>query len=422
MRILFPKNLERELLNKIKYRKAVVGVVGIGYVGKALAIGSASANFHTLGFTRNTEKASHINQNKKIDNFEATADIKKLSECDIICICVPTPIHENKTPDLEPLESAINNVKNLLKNGALVILESTVACGTTRNIVLPILKQSGLKEENEFFLSFSPERIDPVNKNFNIYNTPKVVSGLSRSSCDLACLFYKTFIKTVVPTSSLEVAEMSKLVENTFRFVNISFVNELLDYTNALGIDLWEVIDIAATKPFGFLPHYPGPGIGGHCIPVDPYYLIDDAKKRGLKLRIVEKAGYVNDTQSKKIVSKTLDILKLTNGEKKIHSALIVGLSYKENTPDHRESPAFRIWKLLHKQNIEVSYHDPYIPKYNSFSSEELSAETIRDKDIIIVVTPHQNINYSKLLSYNKPILDAKNALKNYSSSNIYRI
>ncbi|OGH06569.1 MAG: hypothetical protein A2W22_02815 [Candidatus Levybacteria bacterium RBG_16_35_11] len=414
-------NYKKILFERIKTKKATVGIIGIGYVGGALAQGAAASGFRVFGFTRSTTRANHVNK-QKIPNYTATLDTTLLSKCSIICICVPTPIHKDKSPDLKPLLDTLKKTVKYLKSGSLVIIESTVAPGTTRNVVLPILKTSSLKQEDEFFLSFSPERVDPGNKKYTMYNTPKIVSGLSQSSCTLSCEFYKSFIETVVPVSSLEVAEMSKILENTFRFINISFMNELLEYANSLDINLWEVIDASATKPFGFLPHYPGPGIGGHCIPVDPYYLLDDAKKRGVNLGLIEKAGEVNDAQPRKVVERAIDIIKPPNGQKKTHSVLLVGLSYKEDTPDSRESPSFEIWKLLEQASIEVSYHDPYVPAYENTFSEELCESTIKNKDIIILATPHRIINFSKLISYHKPILDPKNALKNHDFPNIYKI
>ncbi|OGH16007.1 MAG: hypothetical protein A3C30_00895 [Candidatus Levybacteria bacterium RIFCSPHIGHO2_02_FULL_40_18] len=409
------------LSKKIEERSAIVGIIGIGYVGGALAQGSASRGFKTIGFTRRESRAKEIND-AQIKNYTATTEIDKLSECDIVCICVPTPIHEDKSPDLEPLENSLINTAKYLKKGTLVIIESTIAPGMTRNFALPILKTSGLREENEFFVSFSPERVDPGNKKYTIFNTPKVVSGLSNEALSLTSSFYKCFIKEIVPVSSLEAAEMSKMLENTFRLVNISLSNELLNYTDVLGIDLWEVITASSTKPFGFMAHYPGPGIGGHCIPVDPYYLLADAKKRGISLGIVEAAGNVNDEQPKKIVKKTLDILKSTNGVKQNHSALVIGVSYKENVADKRESPSLKIRELLRENNVQVSYHDPYIPSLDDEQSVDITEPTIQDIDIIIIATSHSNIDYDSLVSYNKPILDTRNILKNHTAPHIFRI
>lgn len=409
------------LSKKISERSAKVGIIGIGYVGDALGRGAVSAGFEVLGLTRSSEKAKRINSDKNF-GYKVTSNPDDLRLCDIICICVPTPIKHDKSPDLDPLISSLNIVSENLKKGTLVIIESTIAVGTTRNIALPILKMSRLKEEDEFYLSFSPERVDPGNINYGIKNTPKIVSGLSLTSKNLAHLFYSSFIENIVSVSSLETAELSKLLENTYRFINISFMNELLDYSNSLGVNLWEVIDAASSKPFGFMPHYPGPGIGGHCIPVDPYYLLDDAKKRKVKLGILEASGRVNDNQPKKVVERTLEILKKTNGEKDSHSALLVGISYKEDTPDERESPSLKIWKLLEKQHVSVYYHDPYIPKYNGASSLDIKNGGILDKDIILITAPHSSIDYEKIVSFGKPIIDTKNALKNYSRPNIYRL
>lgn len=383
--------------------------------------GAASVGFEVLGITRDPKKASRINKTKDF-GYKATSDNSELGKCDIICICVPTPINEDKSPDLAPLLSASEIASENMRPGTLIIVESTIAAGTTRNTVLPILKKSGLREEKDFFLAFSPERVDPGNKNFGIKNTPKVVSGLSETSKELVYEFYWTFVDKVVPVNSLEAAEMSKLLENTFRFVNISFINEMLSYTNNLGVDLWEVVDAASTKPFGFMPHYPGPGIGGHCIPVDPYYLLDDARKRGINLGIVEHAGRVNDEQPKKVVKMALDVLNAHNGVKKDHKAVLVGISYKEDTPDQRESPSLKVWELLEKENIHVDYYDPYIPDFNGSKSIDIGNGDMNDKDIILITTPHKIIDYPSIISLNKPILDTKNVLRNYSYPHIYRI
>lgn len=414
-------NYSGALLKKIKNKSTVVGIIGIGYVGSDLAKGSSTAGFKTIGFTRRPERALEINK-AKTRNFRATTDISKLSECDIICICVPTPVHEDKTPDLEAVASSLEKTAQYLSKGTLVIIESTIAPGTTRNFALPILAATGLAPEKEFFLSFSPERVDPGNKKYTIFNTPKVVSGISDVSRDLAVEFYNNFIDQVVPVSSCEVAEMSKVLENTFRMVNISVSNELLNYTNKLGIDMWEVISASATKPFGFIPHYPGPGIGGHCIPVDPYYLLDDARRRGINLEIIEAAGRVNEAQPKKVVARAIEIIRETNGQKKGHSVMLVGLAYKENISDRRESPAVRIWELLRQENVKVSYHDPYIPEFEDSLSQTLSQESVADLDMIIIATSHSNIDYEALVSFEKPILDTRNILKDYSHPHIYRI
>lgn len=412
---------KQALSQNIKTRRAVVGIIGIGYVGGALARAAAAEGFKVIGVTRTEARAIHAND-QKIPNYSATTDSNNLLKCDIICICVPTPIHENKKPDLKPLQDALAITADHMQPGTLVIIESTIAPGTTRNIALPILKTSGLKEENEFFLSFSPERVDPGNKKYTMYNTPRIVSGLSPDSLDLISRFYKSFVRTVIPASSLETAEMSKILENTFRFINISFINELVLYAKELGIDMYEVVDAAATKPYGFMPHYPGPGVGGHCIPVDPYYLIDDARKRGIKLSLVENAGRINEDQPKKVVAKTLEILRKTNGHKTRPRVLLLGLSYKKDIEDHRESASLKIWKLLEENKISVSYHDPHIPTWNGQISRELSSKTLSESDVIIIATDHANINYENLISYKKPILDTRKVFRSNGLPFVYEI
>lgn len=410
-----------QLRSKLTKKTAVIGIIGIGYVGGALAEGSSLAGFQTIGFTRTQARADNTNK-LNIPKYKATTDYSMIHECDVIVICVPTPIHEDKMPDLEPLISALGKTREYMKKGMLVIIESTIAPGTTRNIALPLLATSGFIPEKDFFLAFSPERVDPGNQKYGINNTPRVVSGLSAVATALTVKFYRQFVETVVPVSSLEVAEMSKILENTFRLVNISLINEMLEYTKALGVNMWEVIQASASKPYGFLPHYPGPGVGGHCIPVDPYYLLADARIRGVRLGILEEAGAINDNQPKKVVIKMLDIIKKTNGYKKNHTALLIGLSYKENVEDKRESPSLKIWELLKSNNIKVAYHDPYTPVYQDVYSEELTEEGIRGKDIIAIITPHSCVNYQKLVSYNRPILDTRNVLKDYYYPHIYRI
>jgi len=412
---------KQALSKNIKSRRAVIGIVGIGYVGGALALGAAASGFKVIGVTRSDARAIRVNE-QKIPNYIATTDANNLIKCDIICICVPTPIHEDKSPDLKPLQNALAVTADYMQPGTLVIIESTIAPGTTRNIALPILQTSGLKEEEEFFLSFSPERVDPGNKKYTIYNTPKVIAGLSNTSRDLTCKFFQSFVKKVVLVSSLEVAEMSKVLENTFRFINISFINELVPYAKSLGVDMHEVINAAATKPYGFLPHYPGPGVGGHCIPVDSCYLLSDARKRGIPLTIVEDADRVNEEQPKKVVTKTLEILKKTNGHKTTYKVLLLGLSYKRDINDCRESASLKIWKLLENKKVAVSYHDPHIPSWNGQESQELTDETILGSDVVIITTDHESVDYNKLAKYKKPILDTRKVFSNNGSPFVYEI
>lgn len=413
-------NFAKILSKKIALKKASVGVVGMGYVGLALAQTIAKAGFSVLGFVRKKEKANQIN-NKKIKRIKATTEIKLLENCDIILVCVQTPIFADKTPDLSFLKKAMIQISQYLRKGQLVIIESSVPVGTTRNTVLPILLKSKLKAGNDFFLAYSPERVDPGNKKFALADIPKVVAALDKNSKALALMFYGKMIKKVVPVSSLETAEMVKLTENTFRLVNISFVNELADYTKSLGVDIWEVIKACSTKPFGFLAHYPGPGAGGDCIPVVPYFLLDDAKRRAVNLRLIDNACKINDHQPRKVVRHALEILNAAKQKKK-HKVLLLGVSYKPDVNDTRESPALRIWKILKRRGISVSYHDPFVPNINGFSSKNLSREIIEQHDMIIIVTNHSSIKYHKLQRFKKPILDTRNVFKNHKHPNVFRI
>jgi UDP-N-acetyl-D-glucosamine dehydrogenase len=410
-----------QLSTKIAKRKAHVGIVGMGYVGSALAKLSVDATFQTLGFVTTEEKAKKINKTKN-PYLHATVDTSLLQKQDIIIICVQTPIYEDKTPDLRYLQKACETVKNNLQVGQLIIIESSIAPGTTRNFIKPILESSGLTADKDFLLAYSPERVDPGNKKFALSEIPKVVSGYNTKALKLVTQFYNVILKKAVPVSSLETAEMAKILENTFRLVNISLVNEIRNYTNELHIDIWEVIDAAATKPFGFMPHYPGPGVGGHCIPVDPYYLIKDAKIRNIDLQLVRTAGQINDLQPELVVKEVKGIISKTNGVKKHHKVLLMGLTYKPDIDDIRESPSLSIWKILNKDGIEVAYYDPYVPAYNGSASIKMTKETVDDYDVIIIATNHSNVSYKSLLKYNKPILDTRNIYKNVSHPLIYHL
>lgn len=404
------KNLE----DKIRGKKAIVGIVGLGYVGEAVALSSANAGYTSLGFDINKEKIESINQ-KKIKNLSALSNMSKLKKCDVICICVPTPIDNQKKPILKFLETALSTVKKYLTPGKLIILESSVAVGTTRNLALPLLHQSRLKHGLDFFLAFSPERIDPGNKTYTLKTIPKVVSGISARACNLAVKFYKNIADTVIPVSSTEIAEMSKILENVFRLVNISLVNELSVYAKALGIDMWKVIQAASTKPFGFLPHFPGPGVGGECIPVVPYYLLDDAKKRNLDLKMVKAATDINEERTKQVVNRAINILNHGRA-KKNQRALIIGISYKPESADIRQSPAIIVWKQLEKKGIRVCYHDPYVKQVNGTESVSISKKQLEKQNLIIITTFHHAVNYKKIVESKTPILDTVNALSVFKS------
>jgi UDP-N-acetyl-D-glucosamine dehydrogenase len=445
---------------KITSKKAKVGIIGMGYVGAALADIIIAQGFETVGIVRNPKRVARINKQKK-QHLSATTDISILKEQDIILICVQTPVDENKLPDLTALKSASEQVRKYLQKDQLIIIESSIATGTTRNVVLPILDKNadGLKAGVDYFLSFSPERVDPGNKQFDLNQIPKVVSGLGEADKTLSVLFYQQILDRVVPVSTLETAELVKLFENTFRLINISLVNELATYANSWGIDMFEVVNAASTKPFGFLPHYPSPGIGGHCIPVDPFYMLDDAKKRGLNLTMIETAGKINDMQPLKVVNRTKEILQnesadaktlddyrtmATSNENTFHSyalagqkggketkqvdnikqqtkkVLLIGLSYKPDIDDIRESSSLQIWKLLEEEGYTVSYHDPHIPEFNGLYSQDLNPEVIEKHDIIVIATNHSSINYDELASYNKPILDTRHAYNDNKPPHVF--
>ncbi len=433
-----------ELIKKINDKTAKVGIVGMGYVGMPLAELSSAAGFKTTGFVRNPQKASKIND-LKIKNLTSTIDKTKISEADVVLICVQTPVHENKMPDLRALEGACSEVSEHLRKGQLVVIESSIAPGTTRKIALPILEKTGLKAGEEFFLAFSPERVDPGNSKFKLNEIPKVVSGLEENSFEAVVAFYEKIIDRVVPVSSLETAELTKIFENTFRLINISLVNQVHQYAKAINVDMWEVVDAAATKPFGFLAHYPGPGIGGHCIPVDPYYLIEDAKQLGIDLTLVKEAGRINENQPQKVVRRAEEIIsasiKKVNSQNGIASVftklkdgvhikdqnnkkkvLLIGIAYKPDIDDHRESPALRIWELFEKSGYEVSYHDPFIPQFNGGQSVELSEKTIAESDLLVITTNHSTVDYEWLSSFNKPILDTRKVKISDHNSHVFSL
>ena len=406
----------------IKSKKAKVGIVGMGYVGTALSEACYKGGFSILGFEIDPEKVAKINALQK-KNFQATENIERVRECDIVAICVPTPVDEYNRPNLSILTKAASDISLNLKKGQLVILESSVAPQTTRNVLYPILTVGSSLKGSDFFLAFSPERVDPGNGKFNVKNTPKVVSGIDKASLSLATLFYASFVDKVYPVSSLEAAEMTKVLENVFRLVNISLINEINQFTKNIGVDIWEVIGAAATKPFGFLAHYPGPGAGGDCIPVLPYHLLEAAQKNNVSLKVVEAAAAVNEAQPQKVSQKAIEVI---NGKfaKNGHNpkVLIVGVSYKEETSDIRQSPALKIWKDLEKSGMDVSYHDPYVGRINGSVSKRITSKAVAEHDLIIITTAHKKVPYGTLVRSKKPLIDTKNILSGYKQSHIIKL
>lgn len=439
--MLKEKKMYRELLGKINCRKAEIGIIGQGYVGLPLSVELGKQGFNVTGFEVDGLKVLSINKGKsyigdvsskdmkelvKAGKFEAVSDFKKLSNKDVIIICVPTPLRKSKDPDVSYILEAAQNIRKRLRKGQLVILESTTYPGTTKELVLPILEETGLKAGRDFFLAFSPERIDPSNKKFGIKETPKVVGGWCGKCADLAGAVYGSFTK-VYKVSSAEAAEMVKLLENTFRSVNIALVNEVALMCDKLKLNVWEIIDAAATKPFGFMPFYPGPGIGGHCIPLDPHYLSWKLKTLNFYSRFIELAGEMNSKMPEYVVSKIADALNGQSKSLKGSKVMVFGAAYKKDVADVRESPAVDIINILIAKGARVSYYDPYVPSVKHCASgktliSEKNLNGLKKYDIAAVITDHTSVDYKKILRDSKIVVDTRNAFKNVRSKKIVRI
>lgn len=424
--------LKQQLLDKINNKTAKVGVVGLGYVGLPLAVEKAHAGYQTIGFDVQDKKVNMVNEGKNyigdvVDetlkklvedgSLKATTDFSFVKDVDTICICVPTPLDLYKQPDLSYVVSSTKSVAQYLHKGMLVILESTTYPGTTEEVLKPILEESGLKCGEDFFLAFSPERVDPGNKQFNTKNTPKVVGGCSEDCTEVAAALYRNILEGDIHTvSSPAVAEMEKILENTFRNINIGLANEMAILCNRMGIDVWEVIDAAKTKPYGFMPFYPGPGLGGHCIPLDPFYLEWKAKEYDYHTRLIETSGEINDSMPEFVLDNVMKILnkhkKALNGAK----VLVMGVAYKNDIDDYRESPAFKVIELLEKNGADLMVNDPYCPvsKYKDKTYHSVDwKEVIDDADIVIVTTNHSCYDYESMVARAKVVYDTRNATKN---------
>jgi UDP-N-acetyl-D-glucosamine dehydrogenase len=423
---------KQELLDKIAQRAARVGVIGLGYVGLPLAVEFAHAGFKAVGFEVDARKADTINRGEsyiidvpsasvaelvKGDRLQATTDFSALADTDIIIICVPTPLRKTKEPDVSYILAAAEKIHSTLRPGQLVILESTTYPGTTDEVLRPMFDAKGLELERDYFLAFSPERIDPGNERFNTKNIPKVVGGISAGSTEVAAAAYEAIVERVHRVSSARVAETCKLLENTFRAVNIGMVNELSQLCYTLGIDTWEVIEAAATKPFGFMAFYPGPGIGGHCIPLDPHYLSWKARMHGFEARFISLAEEVNSRMPEHVAALVTDGLnrqrKAVNGSR----ILMLGVAYKRDIDDMRESPALAIIEKLHKLGGEVSYHDPYVPEMRleggeRVASVELSEENVAGADCVVIVTDHRKVDYRWVAERARLVVDSRNATR----------
>jgi UDP-N-acetyl-D-glucosamine dehydrogenase len=427
------------LADRIRSRTARVGIVGLGYVGLPLAVEFARAGFSVTGIDVSAEKAKKVNAGESYigdiptaalaplvesGKLRATTDFSAVLELDTINICVPTPLRKTKDPDMSFIVSSGQEIARHFHAGTLVILESTTYPGTTDELVLPMLTKSGLEVGTDFFLCFSPERVDPGNPKYQTVNIPKVVGGCTPACTEMGRLFYSQALEKVVPVSSTQVAEMVKLLENTFRMINIGLVNEIALMCDRMGINVWEVIDAAATKPFGFMPFYPGPGLGGHCIPIDPFYLAWKTKQAGIEARFIDLAGYINGQMPHFVVDKVQNALndasKAVRGSR-IH---IMGVAYKRDIDDMRESPALDILLLLERRGATITYSDPHVPELRlDGASLNSSPETAAaDADCVVIVTDHTVFDYSGLVERSKLIVDTRNALKGVHSRNIVRL
>jgi len=429
--------IKNEIINRIKDKSARVGVIGLGYVGLPLATEFARNGFKVTGFEVDERKARQINAGETyigdvaselvkefVDagRLRATTDFDYLKECDAIIICVPTPLRKTKEPDVSFILAAAEEIKNRLRRGQLVILESTTYPGTTDEVLLPMFQETGLQLDTDFLLAFSPERVDPGNAEFQTHNIPKVVGGVTDDSTEVAADLYSQIVKEVHPVSSARVAEAAKLLENTFRAVNIGMANEMARLCYALNIDTWEVIRAAATKPFGFMPFYPGPGIGGHCIPLDPHYLSWKARQHGFDSRFIGLAEEVNSRMPEHVVQLASD--GLNDDRKSMNGArvLVLGVAYKRDIDDVRESPALSIIDRLRSKGCEVSYHDPFVRQIRfddahtegggePLSSVDLTDEEIQAADCLIIVTDHSQIDYQRVVNLAPLVIDTRNAL-----------
>lgn len=427
------ETLKQNILSK----KATVGIIGLGYVGLPLVHVAHGADFHVVGFDVDEGKISklkskqsyirHINDAVVADimgtgKFIPTSDFTKLRDVDVIIMCVPTPLSKYRDPDMSYVEATTRMIAKHLRPGHLVILESTTYPGTSRELMIPILEEGGLKAGKDFFIGYSPEREDPGNPTFSTIKIPKVVGGFGEDSINLTDALYQTFGIHTIPVSSLETAEAVKLTENIFRSVNIALVNELKTVFSAMGIDIWEVIDAAKTKPFGFMPFYPGPGLGGHCIPIDPFYLTWKAREFGLSTRFIELAGEINTSMPQYVITKLQDTLD-TQFQKSIHSSriLIVGAAYKKNVDDPRESPSFVIMESLMKRGAIVDYTDPFVPEILpmrehptlvGMKSVSLTPDTLKTYDAAFIITDHDDVDYEMIVRHTPVTVDTRHATK----------
>jgi UDP-N-acetyl-D-glucosamine dehydrogenase len=425
------------LERKLRERTARVGVLGLGYAGLPMAVEIAQEGFDVTGLDINPVRVNAVNAGTSpVSDVEdttirellqkktlrASTSLDLLAEVDVVLIAVPTPLKNDRQPDLRYVQAATRDIAARLHPGMMVILQSTCPPGTTREVMLPVLERTGLEVGKDYFLVFAPERIDPGNARFNVRNTPKLLGGITPACTELAQGLYHYFVDEVVPVSSPEVAETSKLVENTFRFINISFVNEIAQLCDRIGISVWEVIEAANSKPFAFMPHYPGAGVGGHCIPIVPFYLEAIAQRHGVMAAMIEAAGRINDHMPTFVIEKMARLLRErgTNGSSRV---LVLGVTYKKDVADLRESSALEVVSRLHADGYQVSYHDPLIPRLEhaglKLDSVPLTAQTLADFDSVILCAPHSDVDYDLVVALAPLVLDTCNALKRYQRENV---
>jgi UDP-N-acetyl-D-glucosamine dehydrogenase len=430
--------MQRALEEKIRNRKARVGIVGLGYVGLPLAVEFAKAGFEVTGIDLSEAKVAKVNAGESYiadipahvfgplvaaGKITATSDFGVISQLDTVNICVPTPLRKTKDPDMSYIVSACQQIAKYFHAGMLVILESTTYPGTTDEVVLPMLETGDLKVGRDFFLCFSPERVDPGNPKYQTANIPKVVGGTTPSCTEVGALFYAQALEKVVPVSSTQVAEMVKLLENTFRMINIGLVNEIAMMCGRMDINVWEVIEAAATKPFGFMPFFPGPGLGGHCIPIDPFYLSWKTKQAGIEARFIELAGYINGQMPLFVVDKVQNALNDHGKPVKGSRIHVLGVAYKKDIDDVRESPALDIIQLLERRGGKMSYSDPHVPHIRFDGLELCSDEAaMSTADCVVIVTDHSGFDYRSLVDKAPLIVDTRNALKGVVSEKIVRL
>lgn len=429
-----------DLAHKIRTRAAKVGVVGLGYVGLPLAVEFARAGFEVTGIDVDPRKVDRINAGDsyvgdvpsadlaplvEAGKLRATADFAVVSGLDTVNICVPTPLRKTKDPDMSYIVSACQQIARRIHPGMLLILESTTYPGTTDELLLPMFEESGLRAGRDFFLCFSPERVDPGNKVHQTRNIPKVVGGITPACTEMGVLFYSQALERVVPVSSTQVAEMVKLLENTFRMINIGMVNELAMMCDRMGINVWEVIDAAATKPFGFMPFYPGPGLGGHCIPIDPFYLSWKTRQAGIEARFIELAGYINGQMPQFVVDKVQNALNDQGKPLKGSHVHILGVAYKKDIDDTRESPALDIMHILLKRQAVITYSDPHVPDLTADGlnlHSEPPVEAAAKADCVLIVTDHSAFDYPAILEQARLVVDTRNAMRGLVSDKIVRL